>query len=532
MMAHKPPLSNGIVDSRGRQTPLALVTEWGSESLRVVCPYCLGCHCHSPGRLPLTGQTRVAHCGRSSVSYQLFYPFEKQSHTQYSYKVNKARGLFVTVGVALPYDDEDEERENEDGKEDDSEGEAEEPEEANRDFRSPQAEPGDSNHNQTLENQVEQLAIGDAETPEALPSDKTWEELMQDASHRQTLFNSDCITNDLREVACLLEMYKDHPFVSWRNKDGVNCLALAAVEGHDKMIQFLHSKGGDLNNADSRGRTPLMEAALWGRLKVVHFLLENGADPRAKDLKGHSAYFYSRPSRRMVRMREEFSYQESSEAEANRRIIAVKLQAFEPVTAVEETASSGSSNELKVGHFMMKTTDRGTHIGFYEQSIAYDVPDRFKTVARLDRGRLFPVVSAASGWRTDFAVEHVLDNRLWRDRVLELCQLIGYALPEHARDEPRWPGSYRASHAEKKLVAYYIYQHVILPNVLLEGVAVDQLGDWMQQDLRLQHLAALCPRVPTVRAGIRVSRAICSDCELFILRIRAVLGVSFTVEHC
>jgi hypothetical protein len=36
-----------------------------------------------------------------------------------------------------------------------------------------------------------------------------------------------------------------------------------------------------------------------------------------------------------------------------------------------------------------------TQISFYEQIIAYDVPDRHKTVARLDRGRLFPVVSAA-----------------------------------------------------------------------------------------------------------------------------------------
>lgn len=70
---------------------------------------------------------------------------------------------------------------------------------------------------------------------------------------------------------------QDDPFVSRRNRDGVNYIALAAVEGHDNMIQFLHNKGGDLDNVDRRGRTPLMEATLWGWLKVVKRTALRGA---------------------------------------------------------------------------------------------------------------------------------------------------------------------------------------------------------------------------------------------------------------
>lgn len=113
MATHTPPLSNGILDSRGRQSPLALVTEWGPTSLRIICPYCLGRHRHGPGQSPLTGQTRAADCSTMPGNYQLYYPFEEQARAQYSYRLDKSNGMFVTVGVALPSDDEDEESEYE-----------------------------------------------------------------------------------------------------------------------------------------------------------------------------------------------------------------------------------------------------------------------------------------------------------------------------------------------------------------------------------------------------------------------------------
>jgi hypothetical protein len=224
-------------------------------------------------------------------------------------------------------------------------------------------------------------------------------------------------------------------------------------------------------------------------------------------------------------------YQGGREAEIKRRITAIKPQEFEYVTAAE-IAGSGMSNESRFGHFITQETAFGAQISFYEQRTAYHVPDRHKTVARLDRGKLFPIISAASGWRTDFAVQDALENRLWRDNVLELCHLMGYNLPPHDRDEPGRPGSYSASHAEKKLIAYYIRGHMILLANLLEGLTTQGSGTWMREELESQHLAPLAPRIPRVQADIRASRAICSDCESFVSHINGVLGIHFTVEYC
>ncbi|CAG9950063.1 unnamed protein product [Clonostachys rosea f. rosea IK726] len=177
----------------------------------------------------------------------------------------------------------------------------------------------------------------------------------------------------------------------------------------------------------------------------------------------------------------------------------------------------------------MEATESGRQLRFYELRDTYDIPDGNKTMTRLDRGRPFPIVSA---WRTDFAVEHILYNRTWRDRVFELCQLISYKLPEDAWDEPSLLGSYYASHAEKKLIAYYLTKHVIIPKVVFQGATVDSPREWMQEDSQLQPFVTVASKMPQVPATIRVSRRVCPDCKLFLSHIEHVLGLASTIEQC
>jgi ankyrin len=55
-----------------------------------------------------------------------------------------------------------------------------------------------------------------------------------------------------------------------------------------ESLTLLLKAGGDVNGKDSRGLTPLHEAARWGWNDVVRFLVENGADLNAKDSRGNT----------------------------------------------------------------------------------------------------------------------------------------------------------------------------------------------------------------------------------------------------
>ena len=103
---------------------------------------------------------------------------------------------------------------------------------------------------------------------------------------------------DAAVIALLLEKGAD-PKAATRN--GVNAIMMAAnvgtreedMTGRNKTakdavesIRLLLAAGGDVNGADTQGRTALHGAALWGLTDVVTFLHENGGNLNAIDKRG------------------------------------------------------------------------------------------------------------------------------------------------------------------------------------------------------------------------------------------------------
>jgi len=117
---------------------------------------------------------------------------------------------------------------------------------------------------------------------------------------------------------------KDASLARSFSPDGFPVLALAAVFGHRPIVEYLHSKGGEVNAVSTNGTgytaltgsvtgghkeivafllahgsnvnykygpgyTPLLAAAANGHLEIVQLLFEHGADLRAKTNDGQTA---------------------------------------------------------------------------------------------------------------------------------------------------------------------------------------------------------------------------------------------------
>ncbi|KAK2765803.1 hypothetical protein CKAH01_15552 [Colletotrichum kahawae] len=193
---------------------------------------------------------------------------------------------------------------------------------------------------------------------------------------------------------------------------GNTALHYAACKKSDAMVRLLLQKGAKPNVINAAARSPLMEAALWGRLRNIELLLEYGAD---------TGTYCIRNGQRL-------------------RVVDFAMPLEENI-AERESLAGGSTERIRL------------------RGIATELQMFVETVAVLYRGGRFPGVAAMSGWVHGEKFNIQVSGKDWTQEVHDLCKKIGFSLRPHDRDQGS-RGRYYACHAEKQPVPYFISKHL------------------------------------------------------------------------
>lgn len=97
-----------------------------------------------------------------------------------------------------------------------------------------------------------------------------------------------CANNDLEAArARLVERVED---LDMADNAGNTPLQIASLEGFEDIVEFLLSKGADVNVRNVDKDTPLIDAVENGHVEVIKLLLKYGANPRMGNAKGDEPY--------------------------------------------------------------------------------------------------------------------------------------------------------------------------------------------------------------------------------------------------
>jgi hypothetical protein len=450
-------LGHNIMERQPQALPTALVLRWDDRSIQVRCPFCLYSHRHTFARPPsdinqneLGWQLRVPRHLRRRRSacidmevggdYIFIFPIDLEAaDLGYGWEVDRDECQFVTVNsqgaVPVPVND------CRDGRTlllqyvarhrlpavpddlDDLVAEA-----GNLDINEDQAE----------------------EPPTPLPrktAEETLQELYNDPDFRRKMYVSHCCYAELPDLKLLCNRYPDDHLIGSVDEEGNTGSLLAATEekGLD-VLKWLHAQGDPIALSNHYGRTPLMEAAIWGRPETVRYLAGQGVDLGSMDANGMRAVDLAADTERNTKERTTRSgvlYREHPQAGRRRELI----RAFLERVSVPPTGSSGSVNVPQRRAFFDRRPDGSLDIIRPQELVQPPHGQQQKAFATLDRGPNYPYVNAMSGY-SHKGWPNVLDNAEWTTKAEVLRAHFG--LPANRG---------LASHVEPQLLAYFLDRH-------------------------------------------------------------------------
>lgn len=134
---------------------------------------------------------------------------------------------------------------------------------------------------------LHKFASNEHDTMSPIKDVKTGPRKWKDKNGRTYLARA-CNNNDLEAAkARLSERPED---LNMEDNAGNTPLQIAALEGFEEIVEFLLSKGAEVNARNVDKDTPLLDAVENGHVEVVKLLLKNGANPRLANAKGDEPY--------------------------------------------------------------------------------------------------------------------------------------------------------------------------------------------------------------------------------------------------
>jgi len=375
----------------------------------------------------------------------------------------------------------------------------------------------------------------------------------EETTQEDKFFLSYTVTNDLRSLQDLLQAtFNTERLINLRDYQGNNALALACMEGHRDVAELLVERGADIENINLEGKTPLLESLCYQRGSLSEFLVLKGASTSAKDAEGTSSLEIAKDG--LERMEEHEWMLSRMEHETYARYLQRK-QNRECSSKFIDVCTVRNKSRRNMAGGLPSHKDRHQDVAFAKTAAGpnakitvmlakFTAPmaNEFKTFGFLDRGPPYDEIFAVSGYKGGKfgGIDGCLNREVWTKQVFTFCTILGHDLVCDAGKDGNPLGNYYACHAEKQLMAYFLWKHTTLQEQPNEDEMDEDedVGDsnngtrWIRYE-DIKELGCCSPMEISARPTIYIHNelyTVCLDCQSFQELVRTKTGINFEIK--